>query len=322
MRRVKLLTRGRFIIAMLGLAAALLVFGACNGASATSTPGSNTESAGSNQPAGSSQEIVESTTGQEVVQSNPPVLVESGKAPEPVIVARTVPLGSSASATSAAIQYAPNQQVGIWVTGRGEVAVEPDLAILSAGVEARAITVELARGQAAEAMDLIMQVLSGRGIQSVDIRTSAFSIFPEYTFNDRTRQQELVGYRVNNQVSVKIRDIAGVGPIIDEVAAAGGDLVRIQGVSFTVEDTTVLESQAREKAVQDLMAKAQQFAQLAGVQLGKPVYLSEGSGFTPVVNQAFAERSFAAAAPLATTPISGGELKVSVSVQGTFAIIE
>ena len=321
MKRVNLLTRGRFLIAMLGLVAALLVVAACNGASATSTPGSDTESAGSNKAAGSTQEIVESTVERKPMQSIP-VLVESGKAPEPVVVARTVPVGSSASSTSAAIQYTPNQQVGIWVTGRGEVTVEPDLAVLNAGVEARATTVELARSQAAEAMDLIMQVLSGRGIQDIDIRTSVFSIFPEYIFNDRTRQQDLVGFRVNNQLSVKIRDVAGVGPIIDEVAAAGGDLVRIQGVSFTVEDTTVLESQAREKAVQDLMAKAQQFAQLAGVQLGKPVYLSEGGGFAPVVNQAFTERAFAAAAPQATTPISGGELKVSVSVQGTFAIIE
>lgn len=321
MRRVKVLTRGRFLIAMLGLVAALLVFGACNGASATSTSEPTKESAGPNKPTEVSQVIVERTVVRQPVQSIP-VLVESGKAPDPVVVGQLVPSGSSASSTSAAIQYTPNQQVGIWVSGRGEVTAEPDLAILSAGVEARASTVALARSQAAEAMDLIMQVLSDRGIQRVDIRTSAFSIFPEYIFNDRTRRQDLVGYRVNNQVSVKIRDIAGIGPVIDEVAAAGGDLVRIQGVNFTVEDTTVLESQAREKAVQALMAKARQFAQLAGVQLGKPVYLSEGGGFTPVVNQAFTERAFAAAAPQATTPISGGELTVRVSVQGTFAIIE
>ena len=210
------------------------------------------------------------------------------------------------------------------MTGRGEVTAVPDLAILNAGVEASAATVERARVQAAEAMDRIAQVLAARGISSGGIQTRFFNISPEYVWNDTKRQQELVGYRVSNQAIVRIRDMGSVGPVIDEVAGAGGDLVRIQGIRFTVEDTGELESQAREKAIENLFAKAQQFAELTGVSLGKPVFLSESGGFAPRP-QSFDARNFIEMAPAAAgapTPISGGELTVTIMVQGTFSIIE
>jgi len=215
--------------------------------------------------------------------------------------------------------------VGIWVTGQGEVTASPDLAIINAGVEARDSTVEAARSQAAQAMGRMVQALNARGIKSGDIQTRFFNISPEYVWNNARNRQELVGYIVNNQVTVRTRDIGNVGLIIDELAERGGDLVRIQGVSFTVENTEALESQAREKAVANLRAKAQQFAQLTGVQLGKPIFLSESGGFVPMVESyAFkalgARESVAALEP--PTPISGGELTVTITVQGVFSIIE
>ncbi len=193
--------------------------------------------------------------------------------------------------------------------------------MLSAGVEAMASSVEQARGQAAGAMDGVIATLKARGIQDRDIQTRHFNISPEYTYNELKRQRELVGYRVTNQVSVKIRDMDSVGIVIDEVAEAAGDLVRIQGIRFTVEDTKVLESQARIEAVQDLMSKARQFAELTGVQLGNPTFLSEGGGAVPRV-QNLAVRALAEAAPAPPTSISGGELTVTITVQGAFSIVQ
>jgi uncharacterized protein YggE len=220
------------------------------------------------------------------------------------------------------IAYGSSQQLGIFVTAIGEVTTAPDLVVLNAGVEAQGDTVKDAQADAAEAMDRVMGVLKARNVEDRDIQTRSFSISPEYTYNERLRRQELVGYIVRNQLVVRLRDVAGVGPVIDEVAAAGGDLVRVEGVSFTVEDTEELESEAREKALVALTAKAQQFARLTGVQLGKPVFLSESGGFIPVVQtmeaRALAEGPVAAKA----TSISGGELTVSITVQGTFSIVE
>ena len=226
---------------------------------------------------------------------------------------------SGAAAPEAAPTF--NQQVGISVSARGEVVTTPDLVMLNAGVESRADTVETARAQAAQGMDRMIQVLNGRGIQSADIQTRFFSISPDYVWDDMTREQKLVGYVVNNQVSVKIRDMDSVGVIIDDLATAGGDLVRINGVNFTVENPEALESQAREKAIEVLTAKARQFAQLMGVQLGPPISLTEGGGFAPRGADFYAySMSEALATPAApATSISGGELTVSVSVSGVFS---
>ena len=256
-------------------------------------------------------------------QTSPPLTNNTGNLPGSVQPDKSQEVQSGSPANNVVlpqVQYASNQQVGIWVMGVGEVTTSPDLAILSAGVEARAETVQEARNQAAEAMDRMMQALTERGITAEEIQTRFFNISPEYIWNRTKEQRELVGYRVNNQITVKIRDLESTGVIIDELAVAGGDLARIQGISFTVEDTKALVIEAREKAVASLLERAQQYADLTGVQLGRPVYISESGGFTPVINN-FRDGAFleAAAAPIAT-PISGGESTIRVTVQGVFAI--
>ena len=335
------MAKGTLLVLVLGLASALLFVAACGGDSATATraptptsePTESAEAPDSNAPSGQAGTQESEPAGEDAVPTpnvfkriaSTEVSVSTERATEQVVsVVRGEPGISPSPSTISSlstIQYSPNQQVGIWVTGRGEVTTTPDLAMLSVGVEAKAVTVEQARNQAAQAMNQMLQALKARGIQDRDIQTRFFNISPEYTFNDRLRRQELVGYVVNNQVSVTIRDIESVGQTIDEVATAGGDLVRIQGVSFTVEDTEALESQARERAVKALMAKAQQIAELAGVQLGKPVFLSESGGFQPVVDR-FAARAFTELAAAPATAISGGELTVATTIQGVFSIIE
>ena len=328
--------KGRLLIVTVGLVASvLLVIAACGGAAATSTPGPDATSANSGGALPSPGETPKSgEPTQEPAAGEPsvPGAVSSGVMPPASVPRSEVSSAGPASSTAQgsgsvaypSIQYGASQQVGIWVTGRGEVTANPDLVILNAGVEARARTVAEARDQAAQAMDQMIQVLTDRGIETGDIQTRFFNISPEYVWNEGRRRQELVGFIVNNQVAVKIRDVGSVGLVIDELAEAGGDLVRIQGVRFTVEDTDELETQARTLAVQALMAKAQQFAQLTNVQLGKPVFLSESGGFAPRI-QNFAEAAIAKA-PVAdqarSTPISGGELTVTIIVQGTFSIIE
>ena len=290
------MTKVTLLVVVLGLASALVIVAACGGSSdpataaPTATPGPANTAVGAPGPT-----------------AIPPV-------PSGEIVALRQ--------STANIQFSPNQQVGIWVTGRGEVTTTPDLVILSAGVEARAPSVQVARTEAASAMDGMVQVLRARGIQDKDIQTRFFNISPEHVFNRQENKQELVGYIVSNQVLVKIRDVAEVGVVIDEVAAAAGDLVRIQGVTFTVEDSKALESEARQKAFQDLTAKAQQYAELAGVQLGNLIFLSESG--VPVPRPLIEARAVAVAQAASGPPtaISGGELTVSVSVQGVFSIIE
>ena len=230
------------------------------------------------------------------------------------------------SLSPSVLQGSDNRQAGIWVTGLGKVTIEPDLTLLSLGVETRADTVEEARAAAAAAMTRIIDALKANGIADRDIQTRFFNISPEYTYQEvfedgrRYNKQVLTGYRVTNSVTAKVRNLDVVGETIDDVVRAGGDASRIQSIRFTVEDSLTAQVQARESAMMDALAKADQLATLTGVTRGSLLFITESGGSVPVVRD-FARLEAAAFADSVATPISAGELEVQVSVQAVFAIV-
>ena len=211
-----------------------------------------------------------------------------------------------------------SQQEGIWVSGKGEVAVTPDIVTLRLGVVAQAASVAEAQSQAAEAMDRVMATLIDSGVAEKDIQTQYFSI-NQVTKWDREKEQEIVvGYRVTNMVAAKIREIDKTGSIIDAVAEAGGDLTRINSIGFSVDDPSAYYEEARQKAMADAKAKAEQLARLADVRLGKPTYISEGTTI-PSYPRDMYEKAGVGAIP--ETPISPGEMELSLTVQVVYAIL-
>lgn len=213
-----------------------------------------------------------------------------------------------------------SRQSGISVTGEGKAATTPDIALLGLGVEAQSKSVGDAQNTARQAMSRVRQALSALGVEDKDIKTISYAIQPVYQYIQRENRQELIGYRVSDRISVKIRKISDAGKVIDAAAEAGGNNVRIDSIGFTVNDPTPQKNEAREKAVRDAMAKARQMAELAGVKLGKAMFITE-SGFVQPPPRPFpmpmAARAEAIAAP---TEISPGEAEIQVQVQILFAI--
>lgn len=209
-----------------------------------------------------------------------------------------------------------SQQTGVWVSGTGKVTAVPDVAILSLGVEAQEKTVKEAQSEAASAMTAVVAALKTNGVADKDIQTQWYNISPVMKWVEDTNEQITIGYKVTNMATVKIRDISKAGATIDAVAEAGGNLTRINSINFTVDDPTAYYNQAREKAMQDANAKAEQMATLAGITLGKPTYISESGGYipTPYYLKDYAEGGSA------STPISPGELDITLSVQVAYAI--
>ncbi len=235
-------------------------------------------------------------------------------------------LGSSQkSQGSMGAQASSLSQRGITVTGSGSVNVEPNLAILNIGVEVLAKTVNVARLSASDAMDSVTDTLKKEGVRDTDVQTRRFNISPRYDYEEvivdgrHTGKQVLTGYVVNNSAVVKIRDLENVGQIVDKAADAGGDLVRINGISFTVENDDQYLSALRKQAVEDAFKKANQYASLTGVELGAILSLSETGN--PSV-QSFAEMDYGMRAMAAPAPssISGGELEITLSVNVVFSI--
>ena len=211
------------------------------------------------------------------------------------------------------------QNVGLWVTGEGKVVVVPDIALLRLGIEAQAKTVAAAQREASGAMDRVMKALKSNGVSEKDIQTQRFSIHAVRKWIKGEDRERIIGYRVTNMVVAKIRQIDKAGTVIDAVADAGGDLTRIDSISFTVDDPTSYYKEAREKAIEDAMAKAEQMAEVAGVGLGKPLYISEGTAYIPPVRDNFYKAVAEGAAP-SPTSISPGEMEIQITVQMVYQI--
>jgi len=213
-----------------------------------------------------------------------------------------------------------SQQEGIWVSGEGKVTVTPDIASLWLGIEAKADTVAEAQSQATEAMNSVMAALVDSGVDEKDIQTQYFSIYPVISWDKDTGEETAAGYEVTNMVTVKIREIDNIGAIIDAVAVAGGDYTRISNISFSVDDPTPYYDEARQEAMADARDKAEQLAELAGVTLGEPTYISEWASY-PVD---YREMAMTAPVPVEdyTTSISPGEMELTLTVQLAYAILD
>ncbi|MDP6100240.1 MAG: SIMPL domain-containing protein, partial [Dehalococcoidia bacterium] len=192
--------------------------------------------------------------------------------------------GPSAPLAAAARAYpgvGTSQQSGLWVTGAGRVTYTPDIVLLRLGVEAEALIVADAQVQARMAMGRVLAVLEAKGVPKEDVQTTQFSIQPVYQWLESKRKQELTGYRVSNIVQVKIRQVSAAGGVIDAAAEVGGDVVRIQGISFDIDNPSLLQDQARDLAVKEAVAKAQQIAGAAGIALAEVIYIGETTSSLP-----------------------------------------
>jgi uncharacterized protein YggE len=213
-----------------------------------------------------------------------------------------------------------NQQQGIWVTGTGKVSAVPDIVELRLGIEAQETTVAAAQTEATDAMDEVMAALLANGVAEKDIQTQYFSIQRVTRWDSDTQQEVVIGYRVTNMVTARIRNVDKAGAVIDAVAVAGGDFIRIDSINFSIDDPSVYYDEAREEAMADATDKAERLADLAGVTLGKPTFISESVQAPPTVQRYFGYEEAVVAAK--ETPISPGELEVSLTVQLTYAILD
>jgi uncharacterized protein YggE len=217
--------------------------------------------------------------------------------------------------------YAPPEQAEpgtITVVGEGKVNAEPDVARINIGIEVVGDTVKDSSNQAADIMEMVIASLEAQAVTGKDIQTSGYNVWVERPYGPEGMPSDQVRYHVGNTVIVTIRDLDKVGAVLDGTIEAGAN--NIYGVTFSVADPKPLMSEAREKAVADARAKAQELAELNGVALGQVLSISEVivSGGTYVGDMRAA--AFAEGLGGGGGPISPGELEMVTQLQITYAI--
>jgi uncharacterized protein YggE len=163
------------------------------------------------------------------------------------------------------------------VAGEGKVTSSPDVVIVSLGVQTDAATVRAGQTDNTKKMNDINAMLKQQGVEEKDITTQNYSIYPRYNYENG--KQDIIGYTVSQNLSVKIRDLDKTGDILSRAGDLGAN--QVGGINFTIDDPTGLQAQARGKAIDDAKQKADQLAQQLGLHIVKVVSFSESSGGYP-----------------------------------------
>lgn len=199
------------------------------------------------------------------------------------------------------------------VNGQGSVQAAPDMAEITVGVVTQAKSAREALSANNEKAADVLAFLRKSGVAEKDMQSTNLSISPQYNNrrNGEPVQPEIIGYVVNNNLRIAVRELDGFGAILDGVVTSGAN--NVNGIRFDVSNRAALEREATALAVKDALARARNIAGAADVKLGKPITISEGGGYRPP--QPFLARAESAAVPIAT-----GELSIGASVSVVFEI--
>jgi len=160
------------------------------------------------------------------------------------------------------------------VTGTGKVSATPDIARITVGIQKNGPTVKTAQENMNTVINTVSESIKKLGIDKKDIKTTNYSINPEYDYTDG--KQKIIGYNAGTDLEIIVRQIDKANTVIDAATAAGANT--IGGLVFDVEDKGKAENEARKLAFAEAKKKADEASKIAGFTLGKMVNYQENFG--------------------------------------------
>lgn len=205
----------------------------------------------------------------------------------------------------------------ISVSGEGKVAVAPDSASFTVGVEHTAKTVGAATAEVTARMKAVLDAVARAGVPAKDVRTVRYDVSIDRPWKDG-KQQPVAGYRVSTAADVKVRELPKLGAILEAVTAAGSN--QLQSLRMERLDPKPQQLEALAQAYAAAREKARAIAIAAGVDLGEFVAVTEqGVSHRPMMAPMMARSMSADAAPV---PVAEGELEYVARVEAVFGVKE
>jgi len=212
-------------------------------------------------------------------------------------------LSLAAAPVSGQTQNASPSIPEIATSGRGEVHVTPDKAVLNVGIETRSGSANAAVGENAARVLKTIASLRSAGVDSAHITTGGYSLYPDY---EKNRQ---VGFIARNNLRVEVLRITDVGKLID--AALSGGATQVSNIQFVRADSKEARRTALALAVADARRDAEILAQAAGGTLGRLIYLTSGLSPQPMVTQLESVVLTGTASGYPQTPVIPGDLTIA-----------
>jgi uncharacterized protein YggE len=185
-----------------------------------------------------------------------------------ILAAALVLFSMAASAQEKPAFTAPANSVYVGADGKFESA--PDTAVITFNISAQADSSRDAYERGRQAAEQVRQVLRQNGVDPASAEMGFFSLQPVYDY--RTPKRKLVGYRVDTNVTVKLKDFTKVGPIVEQFADM--DVTADQNLQYTLENIDAAKVRAVEDAVQRARNSAAAVARAGGRTLGELSYAS------------------------------------------------
>jgi len=204
----------------------------------------------------------------------------------------------------------------ISVTGFAERTVSPDTASITIGVVSEASTTADAKIANDQAMNVIITNLTELGISKSDMKTSSFSITPNYTLNTDKTARSITSYSVGNMLSIKTHDFTKLSNIIQTATDSGAN--QIYGVRFYLQNDNTIKDELTAEALRNGKKQASLIASSLGLHLGDVLSVSV-SDYSPSYNTVNFEKLSMRAAD-SRTPIEEGTLKITATASLSFAI--
>lgn len=220
------------------------------------------------------------------------------------------------------IGMAPQNERTITINGVGKATGNNDIAVTSLGFENTDKDVSKAQADNKKVMDPLLAELKKLGVEDKDLQTN-YSITPDYNYT-QTGGRDLLGYKVSNTVTIKIRDLSKIPTVLNMPGKYGANSVG--GLSFTIDEPEDLKQQARDKAIADAQTRALRLAYTLGVKLAGVVAFNEYS--EPVYQRIMYESAAmkvdgtGGADMVAPEAVASGSQQVVVNVNVTYKIVE
>ena len=180
--------------------------------------------------------------------------------------------GTPAQAVEDQADEAPRRV--LTMTGTGDATAVPDQLSFGFGVTLTRTDLGSALDAASATMDRVLGSLAKYDVAKADVQTTGLSMSPVYDYHPYD-PRTIIGYRVTQRASVLVKDLKNGGRAVAAVVAAGGDEVRVSNLRLLVGDPDAATSRARDAAVADAKAKAEQYADASGQSLGEVLTLRE-----------------------------------------------
>ena len=214
-------------------------------------------------------------------------------------------------------QTAPMPET-VSVSGTGKVTLTPDRYTFTLGVQTIAPTVDQAVNENNARVANVLEALKKAGATDAQIRTSNFSIYPQQDYSQQNQLPRILGYQVNNSITVTRDKIGDAGKLLQAAIAAGVN--QASGLQFVVSDPVRGRDLGMKMAFDDAKSKATVLAQSAGRSVGRAITISEGTGAEPPRPYPMAQMVRAGKAEVSEVPVEGGTQEVTYNVSVVFEL--